>query len=90
MVIGKKFTGLNRREFLKVGVLGTTSAFLGTNTLAKAVEYCSAEEPFAFPEPVYRTLGRTGMKITVVSFGAMWTLRENTWEERTRKLSPRH
>jgi hypothetical protein len=34
--------------------------------------YASAE-PFGFPAPVYRTLGRTGMKITVVSFGAMLT-----------------
>lgn len=73
MVKEKKFTGLNRREFLKVGVLGTTSAILGSNTLANAVKYCSAEEPFVFPGPVYRTLGRTGLKITVVSFGAMLT-----------------
>ena len=69
----KEIHRLNRREFLKAGVLGTTSAFLGTNALAKAVEYYSAAEPFAFPLPVYRTLGRTGMKITVVSFGAMLT-----------------
>ncbi len=68
-----KFAGLNRREFLKVGVLGTTSAILGGNTLARAAAYCSAEEPLAFPDPVYRTLGRTGLKITVVSFGAMLT-----------------
>lgn len=73
MVKEKKFTGLNRREFLKAGVLGTTSAFIGSNALAKAVEYYSAAEPFAFPLPVYRTLGRTGLKITVVSFGAMLT-----------------
>ena len=57
MVKGKKFTGLNRREFLKVGVLGTTSALIGGNSLAKAVEYCSAEEPFAFPGPVLSDLG---------------------------------
>jgi len=73
MVKGTKSTGLNRREFLKVGVLGTTSAILGSHTLARAVEYCSTEEPFAFPVPVYRTLGRTGLKITVISFGAMLT-----------------
>jgi uncharacterized protein len=69
----QEFTGLNRREFLKVGVLGTTSAILGTSALGKAVEYCYAAEPFVFPAPVYRTLGRTGMKITVVGFGAMLT-----------------
>jgi predicted aldo/keto reductase-like oxidoreductase len=68
-----KFSELNRREFLKVGVLGTTSAILGGNTLARAAAYSFAEEPFAFPKPVYRTLGRTGLKITVVGFGAMLT-----------------
>jgi predicted aldo/keto reductase-like oxidoreductase len=69
----KNLPGLNRRDFLKVGVLGTTSAILGGNPLARAAEYCAADAPFVFPEPVYRTLGRTGMKITVVSFGAMLT-----------------
>jgi predicted aldo/keto reductase-like oxidoreductase len=69
----KKFTGMNRREFLKAGVLGTTSALLATNALAEAVQQYAAAFPFVYPEPVYRTLGRTGMKITVVSFGAMLT-----------------
>ena len=32
-----------------------------------------ASGPLPFPAPVYRTLGRTGLKITVVSFGAMLT-----------------
>jgi predicted aldo/keto reductase-like oxidoreductase len=73
MVQEKNVAGLNRREFLKIGVLGTTSAVLGGNSLVRAAEYCAAETPFVFPEPVYRTLGRTGMKITVVSFGAMLT-----------------
>jgi uncharacterized protein len=64
--------GIGRRDFIKVGVAGTTSALLGGNALAEAVQY-AAGPPAAFPDPVYRTLGRTGLKITVVSFGAMLT-----------------
>ena len=63
---------MKRREFLKAGLVGTTSALIGTNAFAHALQYAAAE-PFTFPEPVYRTLGRTGLKITVVSFGAMLT-----------------
>jgi uncharacterized protein len=59
---------MKRRDFLKLGVLGTTSAMLGWEGLAQA-----AGSPSAFPAPVYRTLGRTGLKITIVSFGAMLT-----------------
>ena len=63
----------NRRDFLRVGVAGATSALISTKALAEAVQQYAAAEPFSFPDPVYRTLGRTGMKITVVSFGAMLT-----------------
>jgi predicted aldo/keto reductase-like oxidoreductase len=66
-------TGMNRREFLKTGIIGTSSALIGISALAEAAEQLSASAPFAFPKPVYRTLGRTGLKITVVSFGAMLT-----------------
>jgi len=68
----KVYSGINRRDFLKVGLAGTTSALIGWEGLADAMEYASAES-FVFPQPVYRTLGRTGMKITIVSFGAMLT-----------------
>ena len=64
---------MNRREFLKVGLVGTTSALLAGNTVAEAIGQYASSEPFAFPTPVYRTLGRTGLKVTVVSFGAMLT-----------------
>jgi len=57
---------------LKVGLAGTTSALLGWEGLANAIDYASVG-PFVFPTPVYRTLGRTGLKITIVSFGAMLT-----------------
>lgn len=69
---GKGTTGINRRDFLKVGLAGTTSALLGWEGLADAMQYASAES-FVFPAPVYRTLGRTGLKITMISFGAMLT-----------------
>lgn len=59
---------MRRRDFLKLGAIGTTSAILGWEGLAQA-----AGGPFTFPAPIYRTLGRTGLKITVVSFGAMLT-----------------
>ena len=69
---GKGTTGINRRDFLKVGLAGTTSALLGWEGLADAMQYASAGS-FVFPAPVYRTLGRTGLKITIISFGAMLT-----------------
>jgi predicted aldo/keto reductase-like oxidoreductase len=45
---------------------------VGWESLAEAAQQ-AAGGPFAFPAPVYRTLGRTGLKITIVSFGAMLT-----------------
>jgi len=69
----KGHTGMNRRDFLKVGMIGTTSVVLSGSVLADAMQTLASTEPFVFPKPVYRTLGRTGLKITVVSFGAMLT-----------------
>ena len=68
-----KRDGMNRRTFLKVGMVGTTSALIGGSALVEAVQSLASPAPFVFPKPVYRTLGRTGMKISVVSFGAMLT-----------------
>lgn len=65
--------GLSRRAFLKVGVAGTTAALMGGNTLAEAMQHLASPGSFAFPPPVYRTLGRTGLKVSVVSYGAMLT-----------------
>jgi len=62
---------MNRMEFLKAGLVGTTTALIGGNALAEVLQYAASSEPFNFPVPAYRTLGRTGLKITVVSFGAM-------------------
>jgi predicted aldo/keto reductase-like oxidoreductase len=73
MATQKKEEGMHRREFLKVGLVGTTSTLLGGNVLAEAAVQYAENAPFVFPAPVYRTLGRTGLKISVVSFGAMLT-----------------
>ena len=72
MIREKKDTGIGRREFLRVGLAGTGTVLLGFEGLADAMQVAAAG-PFVFPAPVYRTLGRTGLKITIVSFGAMLT-----------------
>lgn len=72
MSTDNKPEGMNRREFLKVGLVGTTSALIAGNALAGAVEQYAAATG-DFPKPVYRTLGRTGLKISIVSYGAMLT-----------------
>ncbi len=65
--------GMNRRDFLKAGLLGTTAALVGGNALAGTLGRYASSGPFVFPAPVHRTLGRTRMKVTVISFGAMLT-----------------
>jgi uncharacterized protein len=72
---GDGFDEMDRREFLRIGLAGTASAILGGSALSEAAQHYAASEPgpFVFPKPVYRTHGRTGLKITVVSFGAMLT-----------------
>ncbi|HTP66737.1 MAG TPA: aldo/keto reductase [Geobacteraceae bacterium] len=61
---------ISRRTFLKVGVAGTAAAVIAPPVLAETIQQVAE---FVFPRPVYRTLGRTGLKISVVSFGAMLT-----------------
>jgi hypothetical protein len=58
----QKLTGMNRREFLHLGLVGTTSTILGGNALAEAVQGYAHAGAFKFPAPVYRTLGRTGSR----------------------------
>ncbi|GFO56186.1 aldo/keto reductase [Geomonas sp. Red276] len=65
--------GIGRRTFITAGMVGTTSALLGGKALAEVVQQYAGTAPAEFPAPVYRTLGRTGLKVTVVSFGAMLT-----------------
>jgi len=68
--MGKQNTryGMKRRDFLKLGVMTATSAAvgMGMTSILRAAPSPSAT-------PVYRILGRTGLKVTIVSFGAMLT-----------------
>jgi predicted aldo/keto reductase-like oxidoreductase len=65
--------GINRRTFIKTGVVGTATALIAPPAFAEALQQMADTGQTAFPKPVYRTLGRTGLKISVVSFGAMLT-----------------
>ena len=58
---------MNRRAFLKAGMAGAAAASLGIGSLEGLLHAESG------PQPVYRTLGRTGLKVTTLSFGAMLT-----------------
>jgi uncharacterized protein len=64
--------GMNRRTFIKAGMVGTAT-LMATPALADTLQHLAASEPASSPKPLYRTLGRTGLKISVVSFGAMLT-----------------
>jgi uncharacterized protein len=64
--------GMNRRTFIKAGMVGTAT-LMATPALADTLQQLAASEPASSPKPLYRTLGRTGLKISVVSFGAMLT-----------------
>ena len=65
--------GMDRRTFIKTGVAGTATALLAPPAFAEALQQLSAPNADKFPKPVFRTLGRTGLRITTVSFGAMLT-----------------
>jgi len=58
---------IDRRTFLKVGTFGAAAVAAGRSVTA------GSEEPVAPPEGAYRTLGRTGLKVSVIGFGALKT-----------------
>lgn len=63
--------GMDRRTFLKLGTLGATATAAGFNPTAGA-----SEAPAISPEAdgaVYRTLGKTGLKLSVIGVGTMRT-----------------
>ncbi len=66
-------TGMNRRTFIQAGMVGAATALIAPPVMAEALQQLAAADPAPLPKPVYRTLGRTGLEITVVSFGAMLT-----------------
>ncbi len=59
---------MNRRAFLKASLTGVAAASL---SLTGADRLLYAQTPTT--APVYRTLGRTGLRITAVSYGTMLT-----------------
>ncbi|HVN95123.1 MAG TPA: aldo/keto reductase [Syntrophorhabdaceae bacterium] len=63
---------INRREFLKISVAGATTAAVGLSGLSSVLKAAEGQSQGA-PPLAFRTLGRTGLKVTVVSFGAMLT-----------------
>jgi hypothetical protein len=65
--------GMNRRTFIKAGMVGTATALIAPPSLADTLQKMAESERSAFSRPISRILGRTGLKITVVGFGAMQT-----------------
>ena len=65
--------GMNRRTFIKAGMVGTATALIAPPALADILQKIAESEHSSFPKPVYRILGRTGLRISMVGFGAMLT-----------------
>lgn len=61
------FESMNRRDFLKIGAAGAAVASVGLSGVGNLL-YAQVA-----PTPEYRTLGRTSLKVTTLSFGAMLT-----------------
>ena len=59
---------MDRQGFLRLGAFGTAALAAGTGCGEEALPPAPYEGT-----PAFRTLGRTGMKITIVSMGAMRT-----------------
>jgi uncharacterized protein len=59
---------MNRRTFLKAGLTGVAAVSF---TLGPSRRMLHAQGPGT--KPVFRTLGRTGLKVTAVSYGTMLT-----------------
>jgi predicted aldo/keto reductase-like oxidoreductase len=57
---------INRRGFLKTGITGAAGIVALSPSLVSAVESSVQEK-----NTIYRTLGKTGLKVPVISFGVM-------------------
>jgi uncharacterized protein len=64
---------LSRRTFLKAGVVTAAASTVGLSVIGKALDAAAADSKSPQQGLVYRTLGRTGLRPTVVAFGAMLT-----------------
>jgi len=65
----KRDRSTSRREFLKTGTAGITSAAL-LSACSRPVE----ERPGTPGKPVYRTLGKTGLRVPVVGMGSAYAI----------------
>jgi uncharacterized protein len=65
--------GLNRRTFLKAGVVTAAASTMGLGIIGMALDATAEDSKSQKQDLVLRTLGRTGLKPTVVAFGAMLT-----------------
>ncbi|HZP02265.1 MAG TPA: aldo/keto reductase [Terriglobia bacterium] len=65
----------SRRDFLSVGLSLPVAGAASSVILGKATEYAALRPSAAAKTPTlyYRTLGKTGLKVTTVSFGCMIT-----------------
>jgi hypothetical protein len=68
-----KNKGVSRRRFIGGAATGVVSAGLGLTGCSREIpqEAQAAERETAAPEISYRVLGRTGLKIPLISFGVM-------------------
>ncbi|MCK4466085.1 MAG: aldo/keto reductase [Bacteroidales bacterium] len=66
----EKQNKLNRRGFLKSSVIGATGLVVGQNVLAGTIKTETTEEE-KNEKIIYRTLGKTGMKLPIVNMGVM-------------------
>lgn len=65
----KKITGMKRRNFLKMGATGLTGVALIPASSLRGVE--NKEPKIKEKKIIYRTLGKTGIKLPIVSMGVM-------------------
>jgi uncharacterized protein len=63
---------LNRRQFLKLGLAGATATAMVPGLMSDLAASPIPSSALG-TNPIYRTLGRTGLQISMVSFGAMLT-----------------
>ncbi|UCC40888.1 MAG: aldo/keto reductase [Candidatus Aminicenantes bacterium] len=66
----KNKTCMNRRNFLSKGLAGIAGTFALTNMGCKGTADKGAEEEKK-PKLMYRTLGKTGVKLPIISMGSM-------------------
>ena len=71
---------INRRDFLKVtGTAGLTTLLAGKNSAAEQNDPNAPKKPVItkYPQVPTQTLGKTGLKVPVLSIGLMYNLLEN-------------